>query len=134
MSAQAGRIRWRTSDARTYDTKALAETAQLAIGIVDAPPMRRPDCGFTLALVVLLGLTLGGVGIVVWQIAIWLRTGNWPMVVVTDIINKPLIRTGWVGVDRLLTMPFDASLSVVMVLAAASLVYWITRSDRRSDG
>ena len=87
-----------------------------------------------MALVVLLGLTLGGVGIVVWQIAFWLRTGNWPMVVVTDIIDKPLIRTGWVGVDRLLTMPFDASLSVIMVLAAASLVYWITRSDRRADG
>lgn len=126
---QAGRVRWRTSDARTHDTKAHAVRAQNAIGIVDAPPSSTVGHGFIVGFGTIFALTIGAIGIIGWQSVSWLETGIWPTLAIADIVDEPAIRTGWIGADRLLTMPFESPLSLWMLSVAALIGWWLSRSS-----
>lgn len=129
INAQSGRTRWRTSDARTHDTKQQAQEAQARIGPANMVPA--PDHAFTFGLYLVLACAAGAIGIVGWQAYTWLRTGSWPSASLNDVLviargEMPHLTS--VGADRIMQTALAAPLSMVFFAAAVGTVFWLTRN------
>lgn len=148
----SGTVRWQTSDARTYDTKAQAMDAQAVLGprsdtlaayeeAFDRLSrrqrwlIRRDDflvAHFGLFLAVVVGLIAVSLVTVGWQSLRWLQSGVWPKLAWSDglaMLGIDHPRAAWVGVDRMIDWVLDLPLTILPIAAALLLAWLVLRGD-----
>lgn len=146
-------VRWQTSDARTYDTKAQAMDAQAELGPRSDTLasyeaafeqlsrrqrwlIRRDDfliAHFGLFLAVVFGLIAVSLVTAGWQSLRWLQTGVWPKLAWSDglaLIGIHHPRVAWIGVNRILAWVLDLPLAPFPTAAALLMMWLVLRGDK----